>query len=79
MMNRLAVTLISFVCGTAFGLGGSRHLLAQSAGAGYSTEMLVRQDLQNLPGQEALVFMSTWAPGARALDVRAKSRASARK
>src|SRR5689334_23779366 len=65
MMNRVAVAFISFVCGSALGLEGARHLLAPSAGAGYSTEMLVRQDLQNLPGQEALVFSSTWSPGAR--------------
>jgi hypothetical protein len=44
MMNRVAMALMSFVGGTALGLGGSQHLLPRAAGAGYSTEMLVRQD-----------------------------------
>ena len=64
-MKRNAVVLLSFVCGSGLGLLGSQLLLAQSRNTGYSTEMLVRTDLQNIPEQEALVFVSTWAPGSR--------------
>jgi len=31
----------------------------------YATNQILRTDLSNLPGQEVLVFTSTWQPGAR--------------
>ncbi|MGH7740743.1 MAG: cupin domain-containing protein [Candidatus Eiseniibacteriota bacterium] len=64
-MKRIGMMLICFICGAASWALGSQHLPGQSPAAGYSTEMLLRTNLQNLPGQEALVFASTWAPGSR--------------
>ena len=29
----------------------------------YSTNQILRTDLNNLPGQELLIFSSTWQPG----------------
>lgn len=31
----------------------------------YETKQVLRTDLKNLPGQELLIFASTWQPGAR--------------
>ncbi|HKE55326.1 MAG TPA: cupin domain-containing protein [Pyrinomonadaceae bacterium] len=31
----------------------------------YETKQILRTDLKNLPGQELLIFASTWQPGAR--------------
>jgi len=31
----------------------------------YETKQILRADLKNLPGQELLIFASTWQPGAR--------------
>jgi quercetin dioxygenase-like cupin family protein len=54
------------LCGI-FGIGilvggvSSDHLRAQ--GPQYVTKPVLRTDLNNLPGQEVLIFASTWQPG----------------
>jgi len=65
-MDRRYVTgVITFIAGAAFGIGGLQVLSAQAqAGGGLpSTKMILRTDLQNIPGQEVLVFASEWSPG----------------
>src|SRR5262245_22937410 len=58
----------AFALGVAFGAGimvgmsgGPAHAQAQQ----YETRELLRTDLKNLPGQELLIFTSTWQPGFR--------------
>ena len=55
--------------GTVFALGiwvGSMSAgLAHAQGQQYETKQLLRTDLSNFPGQELLVFESTWQPGFR--------------
>ena len=52
-----------FAAGTAFGVGVSQLILAQTAA--YQTREVIRTDLKNLPGQEAIIFSSEWQPGFR--------------
>ena len=52
-----------FAAGTAFGVGVSQLIFAQTAA--YQTRELIRTDLKNLPGQEAIIFSSEWQPGFR--------------
>jgi quercetin dioxygenase-like cupin family protein len=54
-----------FVAGAALGVFASHTLFAQSPGGLPSTKMILRTDLQNIPGQEVMVFTSDWAPGTR--------------
>jgi len=63
MRKHHAMGLGLFVAGAAFGIFGSHTLLAQSPGGLPSTKMILRTDLQNIPGQEVMVFTSDWAPG----------------
>ena len=56
--------ILLFVTGTVFGVTGSQTLFAQGAGLP-STKMILRADLENIPGQEVLVFISDWMPGTR--------------
>src|SRR5690242_15766821 len=39
--------------------------LVRAQGPQYETKQLLRTDLKNLPGQELLIFSSTWQPGYR--------------
>ena len=52
-----------FAAGTAFGIGISQLIFAQAPA--YQTREIIRTDLKNLPGQEALIFSSVWQPGFR--------------
>jgi quercetin dioxygenase-like cupin family protein len=49
--------------GIAIGFGSAQVIRAQPAG--YSTKLVYRTDLQNLPGQEMLIYASDWSPGFR--------------
>ena len=55
--------------GGAFALGifvGSLSSeFAHAQGPQYETKQILRTDLKNLPGQELLIFASTWQPGFR--------------
>jgi quercetin dioxygenase-like cupin family protein len=46
-------------------LGGVVSDLVRAQGPQYETKQLLRTDLKNLPGQELLIFASTWQPGYR--------------
>jgi quercetin dioxygenase-like cupin family protein len=63
MDRRYVVGFITFIAGAAFGIGGLQVLSAQAGGGLPSTKMILRTDLQNIPGQEVLVFASEWSPG----------------
>jgi quercetin dioxygenase-like cupin family protein len=52
-----------FLGGIVCGLGTSQFIHAQ--GPTYVTKQILQRDLNNLPGQEALFFASTWQPGFR--------------
>ena len=52
-----------FVVGIVVGLASSQIIHAQ--GPAYATKQILQTDLNNLPGQEALLFTSTWQPGFR--------------
>ncbi|MBS0367159.1 MAG: cupin domain-containing protein [Proteobacteria bacterium] len=64
-MKRYLLYLAVFVGGVTLGLAGSRVVPAQTSSGGYSTKMLLRADLENLPGQEVLIFASDWPPGSK--------------
>jgi quercetin dioxygenase-like cupin family protein len=61
MRKTFAVAL--FACGVALGLDVSEIIHAQAPS--YATKQIIQTDLNNLPGQEALIFASTWQPGFR--------------
>ena len=65
MRKQYAVGVALFVAGTVFGVLGSQTLFAQIAQSEVppSTKMIYRGDLQDIPGEEVLVFTSDWAPG----------------
>jgi quercetin dioxygenase-like cupin family protein len=63
MRIRYAVGTGLFIAGAVLGVFATQALSAQSAGELPATKMILRTDLQNLPGQEVLVFLSDWAPG----------------
>jgi quercetin dioxygenase-like cupin family protein len=52
-----------FACGILLGMGASQVIHAQAPS--YATRQLVQTDLNNLPGQEVLLFASIWQPGFR--------------
>jgi quercetin dioxygenase-like cupin family protein len=52
-----------FAAGIAAGLLSSEIIHAQPTG--YSIKLAYRTDLQNLPGQEVLIYASDWPPGFR--------------
>ena len=52
-----------FIAGAVIGVFGTQALFAQSGGGLPATKMILRTDLQNIPGQEVLVFLSDWSPG----------------
>src|SRR5262245_3533106 len=63
MRVRKSLVVGVFAAGAAFGAGVSQWVFAQSPA--YETREIFRTDLKNLPGQEALIFASTWQPGFR--------------
>jgi len=63
MQVRRSLVVGLFAAGAVFGAGVSQWLFAQSPA--YETREIIRTDLKNLPGQEALIFVSTWQPGFR--------------
>ena len=62
-MNRTVVAVALFASGIVVGISSSQILHAQAPT--YATKEIIRTDLNNLPGQEALIFASTWQPGFR--------------
>jgi quercetin dioxygenase-like cupin family protein len=52
-----------FIGGIVVGIGSSQIIHAQAPT--YATKQILQTDLNNLPGQEALLFASTWQPGFR--------------
>ena len=62
-MNRTVVAVALFASGIVVGVSSSQILHAQAPT--YATKEIIRTDLNNLPGQEALIFASTWQPGFR--------------
>src|SRR5262245_48146671 len=64
MRKHQAIGIGLFAAGAALGVAGSAGLRAQGSGLP-STKLILRADLENLPGQEVLIFISDWAPGTR--------------
>jgi len=62
-MRRTLVVGGLFSAGILVGLASSEFLHAQPAG--YSTKVVYRTDLANLPGQEAIFYASDWPSGFR--------------
>ena len=62
-MIRTVVAVALFASGIVVGVSSSQMLHAQAPT--YATKEIIRTDLNNLPGQEALIFASTWQPGFR--------------
>ena len=63
-MNKRIIAMLSFfVAGIFVGLNWSTLTNAQLASL--PTKQILKTDLQNLPGQEVLVFTSDWPPGFR--------------
>ena len=46
-------------------IGSVSTQLVHAEGPQYETKQVLRTDLKNLPGQELLIFVSTWQPGFR--------------
>jgi quercetin dioxygenase-like cupin family protein len=62
-MLKQALATALFASGVAIGLGSSEIIHAQVPA--YATKQILKTDLQNLPGQEVLLFASEWQPGFR--------------
>jgi quercetin dioxygenase-like cupin family protein len=62
-MRSYVCALAVFSFGLAIGMGSSEMIHAQNPA--YATKQIIQTDLNNLPGQEALLFTSTWQPGFR--------------
>lgn len=60
-MNRAIAAGGAFAIGVA--VGGTSTELVRTQAPQYATTQILQQDLKNLPGQEILVFKSTWQPG----------------
>lgn len=52
-----------FAVGILVGCASSE--IVRARGPQYETKQVLRTDLKNLPGQELLIFTSTWQPGFR--------------
>ena len=63
MHRRNIVTGALFAAGVIVGLASSELIHAQTPA--YTTKQVFQTDLQNLPGQEVLIFASDWQPGFR--------------
>jgi quercetin dioxygenase-like cupin family protein len=62
-MHKHTLAAIIFGGGILFGLGSSEMIHAQKPE--YVTRQIVKTDLSNLPGQEAIIYASEWQPGFR--------------
>jgi quercetin dioxygenase-like cupin family protein len=62
-MHRLIALSGVFAVGLA--VGGLSTEFVRAQGPQYETKQILQADLKNLPGQEILVFVSTWQPGFR--------------
>ena len=62
-MRKQALAAALFASGAVVGLGSSTMIRAQVPA--YATTQILKTDLQNLPGQEVLLFTSEWQPGFR--------------
>ena len=63
-MHRTVATGALFTAGIIVGLVSSEWLHAQPVPA-YTTKQVIQTALENLPGQEVLIFSSDWHPGFR--------------
>jgi len=63
MHKSWAIGIGAFIAGATCAIVGPQALFAQTRGGLPATKMILRTDLQNIPGQEVLVFTSDWAPG----------------
>ena len=63
-MHRTLATGALFTAGIIVGLASSEWLHAQPVPA-YTTKQVIQTALENLPGQEVLIFSSDWHPGFR--------------
>ena len=63
-MHRTVATGALFTAGIIGGLASSEWLNAQPVPA-YTTKQVIQTALENLPGQEVLIFSSDWHPGFR--------------
>jgi quercetin dioxygenase-like cupin family protein len=63
MQMRTLATVGLVAAGVILGMASSEMIHAQVAG--YSTKQILKDDLQNIPGQEVLFFTSDWPPGYR--------------
>src|SRR5215207_1700763 len=63
-MHRTVVTGALFSVGIIVGLASSEWLHAQPVPK-YTTKQVIQTALENLPGQEVLIFSSEWHPGFR--------------
>ncbi len=62
-MKRAIACGVLFLCGVAVGSVGAVRLHAQAPA--YVTKQVLQADLGTCPGQEVLIFESTWQPGFR--------------
>ena len=62
-MNRVITLSGVFAAGMA--VGGLSTTFVHAQAPQYQTTQILQKDLNNLPGQEVLVFTSTWDPGFR--------------
>ena len=62
-MNIKFVAAALFLAGVVIGAGSTEIIHAQAPT--YTTRQVFQTDLNNLPGQEVLMFASTWQPGFR--------------
>jgi len=63
-MHRTVATGALFTAGIIVGLASSEWLHAQPVPA-YTTKQVIQTALENLPGEEVLIFSSDWHPGFR--------------
>ena len=62
-MKAKILAVIVFTGGVLIGAGASEIIHAQAPT--YATRQVIQADLKNLPGQEVVLFASTWQPGFR--------------
>jgi len=62
MKAKIAASAL-FLSGIVIGVGSTEIIHAQAPT--YATKQVFKTDLSNLPGQEVLMFASTWQPGFR--------------
>jgi hypothetical protein len=63
IMKTKMLAAILFAGGILIGAGSSELIHAQAPSL--ASKLVFRTDLNNLPGQELLLFASTWQPGYR--------------